>query len=90
MKTIQAINDKVVAEVVSSEDMETAGGIIIPSNVKMEPQKYGKVTSVGEEVTNIKVGDIIVFHLAGGQVILLNGTEYRILMNNEIYGILKD
>ena len=90
MKTIQAIDDKVVAEEISSEEIQTSGGIIIPTNVKMEPQKYGKVISVGEKIETIKADDIIVFHPAGGQVMMLNGIIMRVLMYNEIYGVLKE
>lgn len=90
MKEIQAVNDHIVAQELSSEEMVTQGSIIIPSNVKMEPQKYGKVVSVGEKVTNVNVDDIVVFHQSGGQAILLNKIVYRVLKNDEVYGILKD
>ncbi len=90
MKEIQAINNHIVAQEISSEEMVTEGSIIIPSNVKMEPQKYGKVVSVGEQVTNVNVDDIVVFHQSGGQTILLNKVVYRVLKNDEVYGILKD
>lgn len=90
MKNIYAINDHVVVAEISNEEMATSGGIIIPASIKMEPQKYGKVTSVGEKVTNIQKDDIIVFHPSGGQAIILNGVICRVLKNDEIYGVLKD
>ena len=88
MKSIKAINDMIVVEEVVKEEETTEGGIIVPSTIKMEPQKYGKVLSVGEKVKNIKVGNVIVFHQAGGQAILMNGVVGRILKNDEVYGIL--
>ena len=88
MKSIKAINNIIVVEEVVKEEETTDGGILIPSTVKMEPQKYGKVLSVGEQVTNVKVGDIIVFHQAGGQALYMNGVIQRVLKNDEVYGIL--
>jgi len=87
---IQAINDHViVAEIVKEEEISSYG-IIIPSTVKIEPQKYGKILSKGELVKNVEIGDIIIFHQAGGQAIILNGVIQRVLKNSEIYGILRE
>ena len=89
MKEIQAINDMIVVEEVIKEEETTDGGIIVPSTIKMEPQKYGKVLSVGEKVKNVKVGDVIVFHQAGGQAIIAHGKIQRVLKNDEVYGIFR-
>ena len=88
MKKIQAINDHVVVEELIKTEDKTEAGIIIPQTVKMEPQKYGKVLSIGEKVTNLKVDDIVVFHQSGGQAVIVNGVIQRILKNDEIYGVL--
>ena len=88
MKSILAINDMVIVEEMINVN-EKKTGIIIPGTVKMEPQKYGKVLSVGELVKNIKVNDVIIFHQAGGQAMFFEGVVQRVLKNNEIYGILK-
>ncbi len=89
MKKIDAINDHVVVQEFSSAEVTTEAGIVIPNTVRTEPQKYGKVLSIGEEVKNVKVDDIVVFHQSGGQVIMLDGMIQRVLKNEEIYGILK-
>jgi co-chaperonin GroES (HSP10) len=89
MKSIQAINDMVVVDEITKEEEKTEAGIIVPSIVKMEPQKYGKVLSIGSDVEGISVGDIVVFHQAGGQAIYMNGVVGRVLKSNEIYGILQ-
>jgi len=88
MKKIQAINNHIIAEEIANIEKITEGGIVIPLTVKTEPQKYGKVLSVGEEVKNVKEGDIIVYHQSGGQTIMINGIIQKILKNDEIYGIL--
>ena len=90
MKNIKAINDIVVAEEIIKREETTASGLIVPQTVKVEPQKYGKVLSIGEKVDNIKVGDVIVFHQSGGQAVLLDGVIQRVLKKDEIYGILQD
>ena len=87
MSQIQAINNHVVVEELVRTEDKTDSGIIIPQTVKMEPQKYGKVLSVGEKVDNVKANDIVVFHQAGGQAIIVNGVIQRILKHDEIYGI---
>mgnify|MGYP001267521813 CR=1 FL=1 len=88
MKMIQAKNDHVIAkEIIKTEELQESG-LIIPLTVKVEPQKYGTVLSVGEDVTNFKVGDIIVYHQVGGQAIILNGEILKVLKKNEIYGTL--
>jgi len=88
MTKIQAINDHVVVEELIKTEDTTTGGIIIPQTVKVEPQKYGKVLSIGEEVKNLSVDDIVVFHQSGGQAVIVNGMIQRILKNTEVYGIV--
>jgi co-chaperonin GroES (HSP10) len=84
---IRAIGDKIVVE--ELKRTQSKGGIIFPENAG-EPQAYGKVLSIGEDVENIKVGDVIVCHPQGGQASLIGKTLLRILMYKEVYGILED
>ena len=89
MKMIKAVDDKVIVEELKRTKSE--GGIIFPENAG-DPQGYGKVLSLGDDVANkqIKEGDIIVFHPRGGQVILMRKSLFRVLKYDEIYGILDD
>ena len=89
MQTIQAVNDKVVVEVLKQKN-STKGGIIVPETVINEPQLYGKVMSVGEDISTIKPGDILLFHRNGGQDIVLDRRVIKVLTYPEIYGILED
>ena len=88
---IQGVKDKIVVEVITGEQV-TEGGIVIPEGFKKEPQAYGRVISVGEEVPDkhVKIGEIILFAEFGGQTILLNNKAYRVLLYNEIYGVLME
>lgn len=84
---IEAKNEHVV--VMSLERQKTSGGLIIPA-VGVDPQSYGRVISVGDEVKSYKKEDIIIFHTNGGQVIVFEDKMLRVLKENEIYGVLTD
>ena len=64
---IKAVGDKIVVE--ELKRTKTEGGIILPDS-SSDPQGYGKVLSFGEDVENLNVGDVIVFHNRGGQASL--------------------
>ena len=69
---------------------QTEGGIVIPSNIA-DPQAYGKVVSVGEDVPDtVKQDDIIVMHLNAGMDMVMEKNLMRTLKYDEVYGILKD
>lgn len=89
MKTIIAIKDKIVAKIIKPEQV-TSGGIILPENAINEPQGYGEVISVGEKVEKVHIGDIILFHKNAGQDIILERQTIKVLIDNEVYGILKE
>jgi co-chaperonin GroES (HSP10) len=86
---IKAIDDKVIIEELKRTKSE--GGIIFPENAG-DPQAYGKVISLGADVANkqINVGDVVIFHVRGGQAILMSKRLMRVLKYDEIYGILED
>lgn len=88
MKEIKAVNDHVIVKEIVKEEEKTESGIIIPQTVRVEPQKTGKVISVGEDVKKIKKDDMVMFHQSGGQAIILNGEVLRVLKKNEIYGVI--
>jgi len=89
MRTVEAIRDKVIVKIIRESNV-TKGGIILPDNVSKDPQGYGSVISIGEDVEKIKVGDILLFAKFGGQDIMLDGIIYKVLIDNEIYGILRE
>ena len=69
------------------------GGIIIPDTAKEKPQK-GKVIAVGTDVGTGKVsfevkrGDSVLFGKYSGNDIKIGGSEYVILREDEILGVL--
>lgn len=84
---IKAIVDKVVVQDMKRE--KSKGGLIIPDSVQ-DPQSFGVVVSVGEKVeAPINVGDVLVFHNNGGMTMMIDGKFFRVLMENELYGIVE-
>ena len=71
----------------TNELEKTAGGLYIPDTAKEKPQT-GKVEAVGEEVKQIKVGDKILFDKYSGSKINIDNTEYLIVKEEDVLGIL--
>jgi chaperonin GroES len=74
-------------------EAKTAGGIIIPDTVKDKPQTHqGKVIAVGpdkkDEPMTVKVGDSVLYSKYGGTEISVDGTDYLIMRESDIYAIL--
>lgn len=86
---IKAIDDKIIVEDLKRTQSE--GGIIFPENAG-DPQAYGVILSIGDDVANrqLKEGDIIVFHLRAGQAILMKKRLLRVVKYDEVYGTLDD
>ena len=70
---------------------KTASGIIIPDTAKEKPQK-GKVIAVGEGVKDkpvtVKVGEHILYGKYAGTEITIDGKDYLIMRNSDIFGTI--
>jgi co-chaperonin GroES (HSP10) len=84
---ITAVDDKIVCKQLTKN--VTKGGIIIPNEVKTEPQSYGKVMSFGENVKNIKEGDVIIYHQRGGMAVVLDNKLYAVVKYDEVYAVIE-
>jgi chaperonin GroES len=82
--------DRVLVEPAEAET-KTASGIIIPDTAKEKPQK-GKIIAVGEGVKDkpvtVKVGDNVLYGKYSGTEINIDGKEYLIMRNSDIFGII--
>ncbi len=87
MKNLQGVGDKLIVEVLDKESVSD-GGIVLPESVNIEPQFYGKVLSVGKEVEDIKVDDVIAFHERAGMDLTLNKKKIKCIKYEEIYGVI--
>lgn len=91
---LRPIGDKVVVEVFEEEE-KTAGGIFLPDTAKKRPQE-GRVVAVGpgrvlqdgsRAPMAVKVGDRVIFSKYGGNEVEVDGKEYVILDEDQIYAI---
>ena len=96
MANIKPLGDKVVVEVLEAED-KTAGGIILPDSAKKKPTE-GKVIATGDGRTldngsrnklTVKPGDKVLFSKYGGNDVTLDGKDFTILDEDQIYAIMK-
>jgi chaperonin GroES len=87
---IKPIGDRVVVEAAPAEE-KTASGIFIPDTAKEKPQQ-GTVVAVGDgkkdEPMTVKVGDNVLYSKYGGTEITIDGKEYLMMRETDIYGIL--
>ncbi|MEO9475312.1 MAG: co-chaperone GroES [Cyclobacteriaceae bacterium] len=82
--------DRVLVEPAAAEE-KTASGIIIPDTAKEKPQR-GEIVAIGtgtkDEPLNVKVGDHVLYGKYSGTEISIEGKEYLIMKENDIYGIV--
>jgi chaperonin GroES len=82
--------DRVLVEAAPAEE-KTSSGIIIPDTAKEKPQK-GKVIAVGDGIKDkpvtVKVGDNILYGKYAGTEITIEGKEYLIMRNSDIFGTI--
>jgi chaperonin GroES len=82
--------DRVLVEAAEAET-KTASGIIIPDTAKEKPQK-GIVVAIGEGLKDkpvtVKVGDNILYGKYAGTEITIDGKEYLIMRNSDIFGTI--
>lgn len=87
---IKPIADRVVVEPALAEQ-KTAGGIIIPDTAKEKPQK-GIIVAVGngkkDEPMTVKAGDTVLYGKYAGTEITIEGKEYLIMKESDIYAII--
>jgi chaperonin GroES len=87
---IRPLADRVLVEPAAAEQ-KTSGGIIIPDTAKEKPQK-GKIVAVGngkkDEPMTVKVGDNVLYGKYAGTEITVEGKEYLIMKESDIYAIV--
>lgn len=87
---IKPLADRVVIEPIAVQE-KTASGIIIPDASKEKPLK-GKVVAVGpgktDEPMTVKSGDTVLYGQYSGTEVKLDGTNYLIMREADVFGIL--
>jgi len=87
---LKPLADRVLVEAAAAEE-KTASGIIIPDTAKEKPQR-GTVIAVGEgkkdEPVTVKVGDTVIYGQYAGTEIKIEGKDYLIMRESDIFGIV--
>ncbi|MDW7693516.1 co-chaperone GroES [Flammeovirgaceae bacterium SG7u.111] len=87
---IQPLADRVLVLPAPAEE-KTASGIIIPDTAKEKPQK-GEVVAVGQgkkdEPLTVKVGNSVLYGKYSGTEINVDGTDYLIMRESDIFAIV--
>ncbi|RYG47280.1 co-chaperone GroES [bacterium] len=95
MANLKPLGDKVVVQLTEQEE-KTASGIYLPDSAKKKPQE-GKIVAVGagrtldsgeKNALTVKVGDRVLFSKYGGNEVTVDGQDYTILDEDQIYAIL--
>lgn len=90
------LHDRVIVKPSQPEEV-TKGGIIIPDTAKEKPMQ-GEVVAVGKGKTNeegklvemqVKVGDKVLYGKYSGTEVTIDGEEYLIMRENDIFAIIK-
>ena len=92
---LKPLGDRVVIKPSAAEE-KTAGGIILPDTVKEKPVEGtvvaagpGKVADDGKTIKmEVKVGDKVLYGKYSGTEVTINGEEYLIMRESDIFGIL--
>jgi chaperonin GroES len=88
------LSDKVLVKP-SEAESQTSGGIFIPDSAKQKPQE-GEVIAVGpgrvlddgsRSTLTVSVGDKVIYSKYGGTELKLEGQEYMILDEDQIYAV---
>lgn len=93
---IRPLHDRVLVKRIESGE-EVRGGIVIPDTAKEKPQE-GEVVAVGDGKVldngtkvgmSVKAGDHILFGKYSGTEVKIDNTEYLIMREDEILGVLE-
>ena len=93
---LKPLDDRVVVKPQEAEE-KTAGGIVLPDSAKEKPL-MGKIIAIGtgklldngkRSQMSVKKNDVVLFGKYGGSDIEIDGTEYKILRESEILGVVE-
>ncbi|MEY4876182.1 MAG: hypothetical protein RL708_1331 [Bacteroidota bacterium] len=87
---VTPIADRVLVKPAAAEE-KTASGIIIPDTAKEKPMR-GEVIAVGtgkkDEPMTVKAGDTVLYGKYAGTEITIEGTEYLIMREADIFAVI--
>lgn len=92
---LKPLADRVVVKPLPAEEM-TAGGLYIPDTAKEKPMQGeivavgpGKVTDDGKlQKPEVKIGDVVLYGKYSGTEVTVEGDDYLIMRESDIFGIV--
>ncbi|OPL09153.1 MAG: molecular chaperone GroES [delta proteobacterium ML8_F1] len=84
---LKPLGKRVVIKKVEAQE-KTKSGIVLPGQVKEQPQ-VATVVAVGDEDLGVKIGDRIVFSKFSGTEIKIDDVEYTILDEDALLAIIE-
>ena len=93
---LRPLHDRVIVKR-EDEEKTTAGGIVLPNSATEKPSQ-GTVIAVGDgkilndgskSAMNVKVGDKILFGKYSGSEVKIDGVEYIIMREDEIFAVIE-
>jgi len=93
---IRPLYDRIVVKRIEDSAEKTASGLFIPDSAKEKPQE-GEVMAVGQGkraddgkliALDVKAGDRILFGKYSGTAVKIEGTEYLVMREDDIMGII--
>jgi chaperonin GroES len=94
---LRPLRDKVVVKP-SEEEEKTAGGIFLPDTAKKKPQE-GRVVAVGSgrllddgtiKPLTVQVGDTVIYSKYGGTEVTIEGQDYVLLDEDQIFAVVEN
>ena len=91
---LRPLHDKVLVKR-TDEEQTTPGGIVLHGSAAEKPSQ-GEVVAVGPGKRDengviapigVEVGDLVIFGQYGGNEVKIDGEEYLILSESDIYGV---
>ncbi|WP_319394280.1 co-chaperone GroES [uncultured Desulfobacter sp.] len=94
--SLRPLSDRILV-LRGQEDTKTKGGIIIPDTAKEKPVEgtvvalgNGRMGEDGKRIAmDLKVDDRILFSKYGGTDVKVDGTDYLILRQDDVLGIIE-
>lgn len=93
---LRPLHDRVIVKR-QEEERTSAGGIVLPGSAAEKPSQ-GEVVAVGagkalengqKQAMNVKVGDKILFGKYSGSEVKVDGVDYIIMREDEIFAVIE-
>ena len=94
---LRPLGDRVLVKPDKAEQ-KTASGLYISSGAQEKPQRgtvvavgAGKIDDNGERLPmDVKIGDVVIYGKYGGNEVKVDGEDYLLMRDSDIYAVVAD